>query len=89
MTAIQRLTVAFPEPLAAELKEAVKTGEYATTSEAVRDAVRLWSARRGTEEADVDRLRAAWADGIASGDDGLLDMAAIIEEARAEASRDR
>jgi hypothetical protein len=45
-------------------------------------------APRRVEEPDTERLRAAWAEGIASGDDGPVDMAAIIEEAKREAAKD-
>ncbi len=46
MANIERMTVVFPEPMADQLRAAVEAGEYASTSEAVRDAVRLWSGRR-------------------------------------------
>ncbi|WP_244936494.1 ribbon-helix-helix domain-containing protein [Methylobacterium currus] len=46
MAHIERLTVVFPEPMAAQIRAAVEAGDYASTSEAVRDAVRLWSDRR-------------------------------------------
>lgn len=38
---IERMTVVFPEPMVAQIRAAVAAGEYASTSEAVRDAVRL------------------------------------------------
>ena len=46
MAEIERMTVVFPEPMADQLRAAVKAGEYASTSEAVRDAVRLVGGRR-------------------------------------------
>jgi antitoxin ParD1/3/4 len=88
MAAIERVTVALPEPIANLLREVVAAGEYATTSDVIRDALRLWSAHRGANDVDVVRLRAAWSAGMASGDDGPLDMASIINEAKAEAAKD-
>jgi len=41
MTNEEHLTVVVPEPLAAEIRAAVEAGEYATTGEAVGDAVQL------------------------------------------------
>jgi antitoxin ParD1/3/4 len=41
MTNEEHLTVVVPEPLAAEIRAAVVAGEYATTGEAVGDAVQL------------------------------------------------
>ena len=88
MAMSERVTVALSEPMVDLLREAVAAGEYATTSDAIRDALRLWSAQRGSNDVDVARLRAAWSAGMASGDDGPLDMAAIIKEASAEAVKD-
>lgn len=84
MANIERMTVVFPEPMAARIRQAVEAGEYATTSEAVRDAVRLWSSRRELRERDAEALRRAWDEGKASGSAGILDMSEIIAEARAE-----
>jgi antitoxin ParD1/3/4 len=84
MAAIERMTVVFPEPMANLLREAVTAGEYATTSEVVRAAVRLWSAQRRLHEQDTERLKAAWAAGQASGTATRLSMASIIAEAEAE-----
>jgi len=84
MANIERMTVVFPEPMAARIREAVEAGEYATTSEAVRDAVRLWSGRRDLRARDAEALRRAWDEGKASGSAGALNIAEIIAEARAE-----
>lgn len=89
MAEIERITVTFPEPMAAEIRAAVEAGEYATTSEAVRDAVRLWSGRRGMREREIEMLRRAWDEGLASGDAGELNMADIIREARARKNAER
>lgn len=67
MADIERMTVVFPEPMAAGLRAAVEAGEYATTSEAVRDAVRLWEMRQKLRAEDVARLRVAVEEGRASG----------------------
>jgi antitoxin ParD1/3/4 len=84
MANIERMTVVFPEPMAARIRQAVKAGEYATTSEAVRDAVRLWSNRRDLRERDFEALGQAFDEGKASGPAGKLDIAEIIAEARLE-----
>jgi antitoxin ParD1/3/4 len=67
MANIERMTVVFPEPMADQLRAAVEAGEYASTSEAVRDAVRLWSGRRRMMAQDLEQLRRAWDEGKASG----------------------
>jgi len=43
MANIERMTIVVPEPMAAKIRAAVAAGDYASTSEVVRDAMRLWS----------------------------------------------
>jgi len=81
MSNIERMTVVFPEPMAAQIRAAVKDGEYASTSEVVREAVRLWSGRRRLRDEEIAALRRAWDAGKASGIDGPHDMKKIIREA--------
>lgn len=83
MANIERMTVVFPEPMAARIRAAVDAGEYASTSEAVRDAVRSWSERRDLREREVLMLRRAWDEGKASGESEPYDMAEIVGDAKA------
>ena len=84
MADIERMTVVFPEPMAQQLRAAVEAGEYASTSEAVRDAVRLWGGRRELRQREIEMLRCAWDEGKASGSAGPLKMGDVIAEAKAE-----
>lgn len=81
MADIERMIVVFPGPMAARLREAVAAGDYETTSEAVRDAVRLWSDQRANRDLELKMLRRAWDDGKASGVTGPWDMAEILKDA--------
>jgi antitoxin ParD1/3/4 len=89
MSKIERMTVVFPEPMAEQIRAAVVAGEYASTSEVVRDAVRLWNGRRELREHELDRLRKAWNAGQASGVAGKYDISQLIKEAKAEKPRAR
>jgi antitoxin ParD1/3/4 len=80
--AIERLSIALPTPMADQIREAVEAGEYASTSEVIRDALRLWDTRRALRERDVDALRKAWSAGKASGTAGPLNMREVIREER-------
>ncbi len=84
MSNIERMTVVVPEPMAAKIRAAVASGDYASTSEVVRDAMRLWSDRREFRHEELAALRNAWDAGKASGIDGPLNMKSILDEARAE-----
>ena len=67
---IERITIALPEPMAASVRAAVEAGEYASTSEVLRDALRLWEARRELRARDIEELRRRWDAGKASGPAG-------------------
>ncbi len=82
MAKIERLSIAVPEPMAASVRKAVDDGEYASTSEVIRDALRLWETRRELRERDVEILRERWAAGKASGRAGPIDMETLIAEER-------
>ena len=83
MAEIERLSVALPAPMANSVRQAVADGEYASTSEVIRDALRLWQSRRHLLERDADVLRSRWDEGKASGRSGRLDVKRILAEGRA------
>lgn len=89
MSDIERMTIAVPAPMASKIKAAVASGDYASTSEVVRDAMRLWNERREMRREEREALRSAWDAGKASGVAGALDMTALISEARSEAEAAR
>jgi antitoxin ParD1/3/4 len=66
-----------------EQVSAVETGEYATTSEIVREALHDWQLKRELRQEDIKRLRQMWDVGVASGSAGELDMKKLREDARA------
>jgi antitoxin ParD1/3/4 len=81
MANVEKLSVALTSEQVASLKAAVDAGEYATTSEIVREAVRDWQLKRELRREDIDRLRELWDAGIASGY-RKVDMKALRDEAR-------
>src|SRR3981081_4509714 len=82
MADIEKVSVALTrEPLAA-LKPAVATGEYATTSEIVREAIRDWQFKHELRQEDVRRLRQLWDAGKASGPAKRLDWRKLRREAQ-------
>ncbi len=82
MADIERLSIALPRPMADNVRRAIEAGEYASTSEVIRDALRLWESRRQLRERDLEILRQRWDDGKASGAAGPLDIAGLIAEER-------
>jgi antitoxin ParD1/3/4 len=86
---IEKLSVALTSEQAGALRAAVDSGEYATTSEIIREAVRDWQAKRRLREDDVARLRQLWDEGKASGEAKSLDLAAVRRDARRRLARAR
>jgi antitoxin ParD1/3/4 len=82
MPDIQKVSVALTGEQVAVLKSAVETGEYATTSEAVREALREWQWKRELRNGDLQRLREQWREGKASGSAQPVDFSGTREEAR-------
>ncbi len=77
-----KLSVSLTAEQIAELRAAVDTGEYTTTSEIVREAIRDWQLKRELQQQEVTRLQELWDDGKASGEPAPLDPEALKVEAR-------
>jgi antitoxin ParD1/3/4 len=82
MADIQKVSVALTAEQVTALKAAVQTGEYATTSEIVREALRDWQFKRELRQEDIKRLRQLWDEGKASGPAQPLDWGELRREAR-------
>ncbi|MGJ5203513.1 ribbon-helix-helix domain-containing protein [Bradyrhizobium sp. HKCCYLR20261] len=82
MASVEKLSIALTTEQVSALKTAVESGEYATTSEIVREAVRDWQMKRELRQEDIRRLRQAWDEGIASGSAGKVDMKRLRKQAR-------
>jgi antitoxin ParD1/3/4 len=83
MPNVQKISVALTPEMLTMLKEAVESGEYTSTSEVIRDALRSWKARRALQEREVEELRRLWDEGINSGEGRF----SSIDEIKAEARR--
>jgi antitoxin ParD1/3/4 len=77
------MNVSLPEELANFVKDKVSTGRYGSSSEVVREALRLMEKTERQEAEKLAALREAWKEGVDSGDAGELDFAALKKEARA------
>jgi antitoxin ParD1/3/4 len=82
MSNVQKVSVALTPEFLALLKEAVDSGDYASASEVIRDALRHWKQRRAIQELSTDELRRLWQEGIASGPGRFKSIDAIKKAAR-------
>jgi antitoxin ParD1/3/4 len=60
MPAVEKISIALPPEMAANVRKAVETGEFASTSEVVRDALHEWMLKRNLRQQSLDELRSLW-----------------------------
>ncbi len=82
MATVEKLTIALTPEMAGFVRRAVDSGEYASTSEAIRDAVREWQERRDLLGFTVAELRSSVREGLDSGPSRHATMAEVKAEAR-------
>ena len=67
MVAAECMTITMPSETAETLRQMVTAGEYASTSEVIREALCEWMRQRDAERHDLKGLRAAITAGLDSG----------------------
>jgi antitoxin ParD1/3/4 len=85
MSEIERLTVTLPVEMVSIVKSAVEAGDYASTSEVVRAALRDWKTKRAIQLEELATLKVDIDSGladIAAGRVKEFDTARIIERGR-------
>lgn len=82
---MRTLTISLSPKQLGTLQAAVDTGSYASNSEVVRDALRLWEQQKELRALALEQLKRAYDDGIASGDGRLVDAQDFLSGLKAEA----
>lgn len=67
MANVEKVSVALTPEMAATMRQVVETGEYASTSEVMREALREWKLRRVQRAQAMEELGRQWDAGLASG----------------------
>ncbi len=82
MGAVRKISIALTEELAADVERAVESGDYASSSEVIREALRAWRDDRALKIAELRRLVE---EGLASGPaiEGNFDPDDIARRGRA------
>jgi antitoxin ParD1/3/4 len=89
MANVEKINIALPADMAALVRSAVETGDYASSSEVIREALREWKARRAARSDAINEIRRLWDEGIWSGPTKNLDGAAIKKRGRERLEADR
>ncbi len=85
MAEIERMTITLPSDLAAVVKGAVEGGDYASSSEVVREALRDWKTKRALQLQELASLKADIDRGLTDLAEGRVqdfDSTRIIERGR-------
>ena len=85
MSEIERLTITLPAEMAASVREAVDEGNYASSSEVIREALRDWKMKRAVQMQEFAALRAdlqKGMDDIAAGRTEPFSVERIIERGK-------
>lgn len=76
------ISISLPPELVSLIRAKVASGRYSSTSEVVREALRMMERADQREAEERAQLRQAWAEGVVSEDAGPLDFAELKAEAR-------
>ncbi len=85
MAEIERLTITLPAEMIAVVKDAVELGDYASSSEVVREALRDWKTKRSLQLQELAALKTDIERGLADLAEGRVqdfDPARVIERGR-------
>lgn len=82
MPNVEKISIALTAEMAATVRDAVDSGEYVSTSEVVREALREWKLRHSLRWEEIDQLRKSWQEGIDSGPGRFANIDAIKAEAK-------
>jgi len=82
MASVKKLSIALTPEMASEVRTAVKSGDYASSSEVIREELRDWRRKRVIQDQEIKELRGLWHEGLESGEGRYGSMEEIKQSAR-------
>lgn len=64
MATAEKISIALPPEMVSIVRDAVATGEYASSSEVIRDALRDWTFKRTLRQQGIAELRQLWQEAL-------------------------
>lgn len=71
MSTVEKISIALPQEMVTIIRNAVTSGEYASSSEVIRDALRDWAYKRTLRQQGVEELRQFWQEALRDGTPGV------------------
>jgi len=60
MATVEKISIALPREMVVQVRQAVEAGEYGSSSEVIRDALRDWTYKRELQQIGLSGMRALW-----------------------------
>lgn len=89
MSKITKISISITPGQLEKIQKAVERGDYASTSEVIRTALRGWELKEEMQERERERLGRLWDEGIASGPARERSIDDIIAEAKSRRAHDQ
>ena len=64
MPTAEKISIALPSEMVSIVRNAVASGEYASSSEVIRDALRDWTYKRTMRQQGIAELRQLWQEAL-------------------------
>ena len=71
MASIEKISIALPLEMVTVVRQAVAEGEYASSSEVIRDALRDWTLKRNLRRQGIEELREVWQEALQDKSPGI------------------
>jgi len=71
MSSIEKISIALPLEMVSLVRDAVAAGEYSSSSEIIREALRDWNHKRQLRQNGVEELRRVWQEARANKTPGI------------------
>lgn len=81
MPGTEKMSITLTPELAEMVNKAVETGDYASTSEVIREALRDWRLKQLARQQQIQTIRQLWDEGIQSGPGRFHNIDELIQEA--------
>lgn len=89
MATVEKISIALTPDMAALVRHAVESGEYASNSEVIRDALREWKVKRVLRDQQIEELRRLWHEGLHSGPGRFEGIEDLLREAQRRFEHER
>ncbi|MGH2481283.1 MAG: type II toxin-antitoxin system ParD family antitoxin, partial [Ktedonobacteraceae bacterium] len=80
MPGTEKISITLTPELAAMVNDAVANGDYASTSEVIREALRDWRMKQMVRQQQLHDMRHLWNEAVASGPGRFHDIEELIQE---------